>query len=91
MVSRGVKCIPRIIFLQEARYVSQHKVFLRFNDGTQGEVDLKDVVDIHPAAASLKDPAEFSKFHLDSWPTLCWDCGFDIAPESLYERVVHQR
>jgi hypothetical protein len=31
---------------------------------------------------------ESAQFHLDSWPTLAWDCGFDVSPESLYERVV---
>nr|VFJ97729.1 MAG: Protein of unknown function (DUF2442) [Candidatus Kentron sp. H]VFJ98554.1 MAG: Protein of unknown function (DUF2442) [Candidatus Kentron sp. H]VFK03298.1 MAG: Protein of unknown function (DUF2442) [Candidatus Kentron sp. H] len=38
-------------------------------------------------AELLRDPIRFSQFHLDSWPTLAWDCGFDIAPESLYFRV----
>jgi len=77
-----------IIYIEEARHVENHTVFLRFNDGTQGETDLKDVIDRHQIATPLKDPREFSKFYLDSWPTLCWDCGFDIAPETLYRKVL---
>jgi len=35
----------------------------------------------------LLNRAEFAKFTLDEWPTLVWSCGFDLAPEMLYERV----
>ncbi|MDZ7618477.1 MAG: DUF2442 domain-containing protein [Patescibacteria group bacterium] len=74
------------VYLREAKYVGGFRVFLRFNDGKSGEVDLKDTVFRYPVASSLRDPESFSRFHLDSWPTLAWDCGFDIAPETLYEK-----
>ncbi len=74
------------VYLKEARYLGGFRVFLRFNDGKAGEVDLKDTVYAHAAASSLRDPEAFSRFHLDSWPTLAWDCGFDIAPETLYAK-----
>ena len=39
-----------------------------------------------------KSPAgEFKKFYLDEWPTLAWPCGFDLSPESLYERATGKR
>jgi len=38
-------------------------------------------------ATPLRDSTAFSKFYIDSWPTLTWKCGFDIAPESLYFMV----
>jgi len=25
------------------------------------------------------------------WPTLAWDCGFDLAPEYLYELATGKR
>jgi len=31
------------------------------------------------------------EFFLDSWPTLAWECGFDISPESLYLRVTGKK
>jgi hypothetical protein len=73
-------------YLEEARHVANHTVFLRFNDGVRGEVDLRDVVERYEIAAPLNDPVEFSKFFLDPWPTICWSCGFDISPETLYEK-----
>ncbi len=79
--------MPDCIAVTEAEYIGGYRVRLRFNNGETGEVDLEDLVCAHRAAAPLRDPAAFAKFHLDSWPTLAWDCGFDVSPESLYERA----
>ena len=74
------------VYLTEAKYRGDFRVFLVFNDGRSGEVDLKDILYKHAAAAPLRRPEAFAQFHLDSWPTLAWDCGFDVAPETLYEK-----
>ena len=74
------------VYLKEAKYLGEFRVYLEFNDGKSGEVDLKETVHAHAAARPLRRPEAFSKFHLDSWPTLAWDCGFDVAPETLYEK-----
>ncbi|VFN04855.1 MAG: Protein of unknown function (DUF2442) [Candidatus Kentron sp. G] len=63
------------------------RISLKFNTGESGKVDLRDVIYEYPIAEPLRGPVRFSQFYLDSWPTLAWDCGFDIAPESLYFRV----
>ncbi len=76
------------VYLTAASYVKDFRVFLTFNTGESGEVDLKEVVFRNEVAAPLRDPSKFSKFYLDSWPTLAWPCGFDVAPEALYERLV---
>lgn len=75
------------IYLVEAKYIADYRVFLRFNTGECGEVDLKDLIFKYKAAEPLQDTEQFAKFFLDSWPTLAWDCGFDVAPESLYYRL----
>jgi hypothetical protein len=74
------------VYVEEAKYAGGYRVFLRFNNGRSGEVDLQETVYKHAAAAPLREPEAFSQFHLDSWPTLAWDCGFDVAPETLYEK-----
>ncbi len=74
------------VYLEKAQYRSDFKIYLVFNDGKSGEVDLKDTIHEYDEASPLRNPSEFAKFHLDSWPTLAWDCGFDLAPESLYEK-----
>jgi len=74
------------VYLEEAKYLGGFRIFVRFNDGKSGEVDLKDTVYKHAAASPLREPEAFSRFYLDSWPTLAWECGFDVAPEALYEK-----
>jgi hypothetical protein len=76
------------ILITSAKYISDYRVWLKFSTGETGEVDLRDLVFSHKIAEPLRDPVEFSKFHLDSWPTLAWDCGFDVAPEALYDRAI---
>ena len=78
-----MKCVS----ILEARYVKDYQIFLEFNIGETGEVDLHDLVYKYPIAEPLRNPEAFSHFYLDSWPTLVWDCGFDVEPESLYFRV----
>lgn len=75
------------VFIVEAKYVADYRVFLRFNTGESGEANLKDLIFKYEAAKSLRDPEQFAQFFLDSWPTLAWKCGFDVAPESLYYRL----
>ena len=69
----------------EARPVRDFVVWLRFRDGTAGEVDLKGELQ-GPIFAPLLDPAYFKQFRVDL-DTLVWPNGADIAPETLYELV----
>ena len=75
------------VYIKSAKYIREHLVFIEFSDGKTGEVDLKPIIDKYAQAKSLKNKRTFSQFHLDSWPTLAWDCGFDIAPETLYKMI----
>jgi len=74
-----------MISLKSAGHVKDHLVSIEFSDGASGVIDLRDVVSKYEAAAELRDPAKFAQFQLDEWPTLAWPCGFDLAPEYLYE------
>jgi len=78
-------------YLLDAKYISDYKVFVAFNTGDSGQVDLAEVIHKHKAAAPLRDQQTFSEFYLDSWPTLAWNCGFDISPEVLLARLKMSR
>ncbi len=80
-----------LIAIENARYLDGYRIWLRFNTGEEGVADLTDIVHRYQIAAPLRDPATFAKFHLDEWPTLAWPCGFDVSPESLYERATGRR
>jgi len=55
------------IYLEKAKYIDNFRLFLRFNDGQSGVVDLKETIYRHAAASPLRDPETFLKFYLDSW------------------------
>ena len=80
-----------MIEIREAHYREEYKVWILFNTGESGVADLSDLLHTYKVALPLLDINEFRKFYLDEWPTLAWPCGFDIAPESLYERVTGKR
>ena len=76
--------MPRLV---EARYARDFVLWLRFSDGTSGEVDLAG--ELHgPIFEPLRDPAYFRSFvHHPELHTVVWPNGADVAPEFLYSRV----
>lgn len=74
-----------MISVKRAHHVGDYLIDIEFSDGASGVVDLRDTVSRYEAAAEIRDTAKFGDFHLDEWPTLVWKCGFDLAPEYLYE------
>jgi len=81
----------KCVYLKNAKYLGGFNFALQFNDGVKGQVDLKSIIDKYKQALPLNDEKEVAKFYLDSWPTLAWKCGFDIAPETLYEKCKQNR
>lgn len=76
--------IPKIV---EVRHEREYTVFIRFEDGTEGEVNLRDEL-YGEIFEPLKDLQVFRQVavHPD-FHTLCWPNGADFAPEFLYDRV----
>ena len=72
--------------LVEARYVRAFVIWLRFADGTEGEVDLSGELQ-GPIFEPLRDIDYFRRFALNpSLHTIAWPNGADLAPAFLYER-----
>ncbi len=76
-----------MIAIVDALYENEYRIKLKFNTGEEGVVDLSDLIERYAIAHSLKDISQFKQFYLDEWPTLAWPCGFDVSPETLYERA----
>jgi uncharacterized protein DUF2442 len=71
----------------EARHVSGHIVWLRFRDGTTGEIDLASALE-GPIFEPLRDPQVFKQFEIHpEFHTLVWPNGADIAPEFLHDNI----
>jgi hypothetical protein len=77
--------VPRHVI--EARYLHDYKVWLEFNDGRKGVVDLADELpgeELEP----LRDRKRFATFYLDyGLASIAWLDGQDFAPEFLYEKL----
>jgi hypothetical protein len=71
----------------EARYIKGYRLWLRFEDATEGEVDLS--AELHgPIFEPLKDQAFFSRVFVNAnTGTIEWPNGADFAPEFLYAKV----
>ena len=71
----------------EARYVGEYVIWLRFEDGTQGEIDLSE--ELHgPVFEPLHDQTYFRTFQVNpDTGTIEWPNHADFAPEFLYEKV----
>jgi hypothetical protein len=76
-----------ILHVREARHVRDYVIWLRFNDGAEGEVNLEDELD-GEVFEPLKDLSRFTRFRVDAdMQTLVWDNGADMAPEFLYDKM----
>jgi hypothetical protein len=71
----------------EVRYVRDYVVWLRFQDGTSGEVDIRPSFR-GPVFEPLRDIAYFKQVRVDpEIGTIVWPNGADVAPETLYDRL----
>lgn len=70
----------------EAKYIDCYKIWLSFNDGVEGEIDLSSELN-GEIFEPLKDKSFFRSFTLEGY-TLSWSNGADFAPEFLRENIV---
>jgi len=71
----------------KARYRGGYRIWVEFNDGASGVVDLKDAL-WGPVFEPLKDVRKFKRFRVsDVLHTVAWENGADFAPEFLRERI----
>ena len=76
--------LPRIL---EARYVGAYTIWLRFADGTEGEVNLENELE-GEVFEPLKDLEYFKAFVFHpELRTVVWPNGADVAPEFLKSSV----
>ena len=82
--SAGVDIMNDVV---EVRYLRDYTVWLRFEDGTAGEADLRESLR-GPVFQPLHNLEYFKQVRVDAEiGTIVWPNGADIAPETLYRRV----
>jgi hypothetical protein len=70
--------------IEAVEYRGTYRLWLRFNDGVEGEVDLG--AHLHGAIfLALRDPSVFAAARLDpEIRTVAWPNGADFTPEFLH-------
>lgn len=73
--------------LREAKYLSDYRIWLKFADGVEGEVDLASEL-WGEVFEPLKEKAYFATLSYDEeLGTVVWPNGADFAPEFLYQML----
>ncbi|MHC4444899.1 MAG: DUF2442 domain-containing protein [Planctomycetota bacterium] len=71
----------------KAKYMEGYRIWIEFNDGTSGTVDLSDAL-WGPMFEPLKDIELFKNFTVSEVVhTITWENDADLAPEYLYEKL----
>ena len=74
---------PALIHVVAVRPLGGARLWVRFEDGAEGEVDLAAELD-GPVFGPLRDPAAFAAVRVDpELRTVAWPNGADLAPEFL--------
>ena len=72
----------------EARPLDGYRVRLRFNDGSEGIVDVAKLIPFKGVFRPLKDPKYFHRLRVDTEAgTICWPNGADIDPDVLHSKA----
>jgi hypothetical protein len=71
------------------RHLGGHRLHLRFADGLEGAVELREVIgDFKGAVAALRDPAYVAQVQVpEGETTVVWPNGVDICESVLYDAV----
>jgi hypothetical protein len=76
-----------ILHVTKGKYVRDYVIWLRFNDGAEGEIDLSGELE-GEMFSPLRDMEAFKSFKVDpELGTIVWENGADLAPEFLYENM----
>ncbi len=73
------------LHVTEAKYIKDYTIWVKFNDGISGNVDLSSELD-EGVFKPLQDIDYFKNFKIRGH-TLSWDNGADFAPEFLQEQA----
>ena len=71
--------------------LEHYRLRLRFEDGAEGVIDVRQLVRFSGVFAFLSDPKEFASVQVNpELGTIFWPCGADLDPDVLYALVTGQ-
>ena len=86
-----MRVVGELVHVSGVDVVGDHRLHLRFEDGSEGEIDLSSWA-WQGIFEPLADPGYFRQVELDSeLGTIVWPNGADLAPETLHAWAVGRR
>ncbi len=81
-----------LVNVRKAKYEKDYQIFLSFDDGLSGIVDLKKFLFNKKDSVfkRLQDVSQFRKFSI-KFHTLAWGEDLDLAPEYLHDLLLEQQ
>jgi len=70
----------------EVKALPQYRIWLRYDDGVQGEVDLSDLAG-HGVCEVWTDATVFRTVRLGSHGAIEWSPDLDLCPDAMYLRL----
>jgi Protein of unknown function (DUF2442) len=80
-----------LLQIEKANYIKNYMLHVNFNDGTEGDIDLKDTIfnDNRKIFKELQEIDNFKNFSI-ALNTVCWYNNLDLAPEYIKEKIAEQ-
>ena len=77
-----------MVWIEKAVYNAEYQIFVRLNDGSQGILDMKEILenDSRKIFRELLDLDQFRRFCVQG-DTIVWENGLDLAPEFIRENI----
>lgn len=71
-----------------AQALEPYRIYLKFEDGVEGTIDLSQIITFTGIFAPLQDPNYFATVQVnDELGTIVWANGADLDPDVLYSIV----
>jgi len=71
----------------QVKSVSKYSIWLKFDDGTEGEIDLNHLIN-KPVFQNWKKPDFFDKVYIDTeTDAIAWDANIELCPDNMYLKI----
>lgn len=75
---------------EEVKPLDGYRIWLRYADGVEGEIDLSDLAG-RGVFEAWQDRRVFETVHIDESGAIAWEGNLDLCPDALYLRLTGKR
>lgn len=71
----------------QVKTINQYSIWLKFDDGTEGKVDLSHLIN-KPVFQNWKDADFFDRVYIDpETGAIAWDENIELCPDNMYLKI----